>query len=275
MLFEGDLHKMHTKYAQPIQYALNQTLVNDWIGRYIEIRHTDNIHCIKCGVKTLESYAQGFCYDCFTTAPETSLCIIHPELCQAHLGIGRDMEWERKYHLKPHIVYLAISSNLKVGITTQTQLPTRWIDQGASQAICIAITPYRYLCGCIEVALKDHLADKTNWQKMLRNDINKNIDLINEAKRIQALIPEDLQQYCTPHDQLKVFNIEYPHTNSPRKIQSKNLSKTPIVEGVLTGIKGQYFIFEDGQVMNIRKHSGYEVQIAAVSKTTTQQLSLF
>ncbi len=275
ILFEGDLHKMHTKYANPIQYALGNKHVNPWIGRYIEIRHTNNIHCVSCGIKTVESYGQGFCFNCFKTSPDNSPCIIHPELCQAHLGIGRDMEWERKYHLQPHIVYLALSSNLKVGITTQQQIPTRWIDQGASQAICFAVTPYRYLCGCIEVALKDYLDDKTNWKKMLRNETNTNIDLLQEAKKIQKLVPEDLRKYCLPKDKLKVYSFQFPHNESPEKIQSTNLSKNKIVEGVLSGIKGQYFIFEDGQVINIRKHSGFEVQIVAVKKTAPKQLSLF
>lgn len=275
ILFEGDLLKMQTKFANPIQYALGDKHVNPWIGKHIEIRHSSAIHCISCGIRTPKSYAQGFCYSCFINAPESSPCIINPELCQAHLGIGRDMEWEKKYHLQPHIVYLALSSNLKVGITSQQQIPTRWIDQGASQAICFAVTPYRYLCGCIEVALKKHLADKTNWQRMLKNEVNTEINLIDEALKIKDLLPEDLQQYCLPKEELKVYHLEFPHTHPITKIKSKNLQKEKIVSGILKGIKGQYFIFEDGQVLNIRKHNGFEVQIVSIEKTETPQLSLF
>src|SRR5690554_2826808 len=185
----GELRKMQVELDEKdlvhYQFVLydssrkesTQFSANELIGKQISIHFTHNIFCKKCGNKTKTSFNQGFCYDCFKNAPESAECIIRPELCRAHLGEGRDVEWEERNHNQPHIVYLAASDVVKVGVTRGTQIPTRWIDQGANEAIKLAETPNRYLAGVLEVALKSEFTDKTNWRKMLRNEVDESIDL--------------------------------------------------------------------------------------------------
>ena len=166
---------MHTTHSSPIQYELmfGEKLVcmNDFIKKYIILKHENEISCIDCGRKTTKSFAQGFCYPCLISAPETSECILRPQLCQAHEGIARDMEWAENNCLQDHFVYLAISSGVKVGVTRSAQIPTRWMDQGAWQAIRLSKTPNRYKAGLIEIALKEYISDRTQWQRMLKNQI--------------------------------------------------------------------------------------------------------
>jgi NMD protein affecting ribosome stability and mRNA decay len=170
MKITGSLQKMKSKLTHPITYHLpiGEQLVdmNALIGENIHFNFENLIFCVDCGAQTYKSFNQGFCYSCFKNSPMASECIIHPERCQAHLGIGRDMEWERKYHLTPQLVYLALTANAKVGITRKPQIPTRWIDQGAYQTIILAETPNRYLSGMIEVHLKSFISDKTHWQNV-------------------------------------------------------------------------------------------------------------
>ena len=172
MLYWGIIEKMRTHLEDPVQYELpmgkDMIPMNELIGRYILFKWEGEINCISCGRNTNKSFAQGFCYPCFINAPETSECILRPQLCQAHEGIARDMDWAEQHCLQSHFVYLAISSNAKVGVTRSIQIPTRWIDQGAWQAIKLAKTPNRYIAGLIEVALKEHISDRTQWQRMLK-----------------------------------------------------------------------------------------------------------
>lgn len=264
MTYSGNLLKMKTHLDTPVRYelALGEHLVsmNELIGEKVQIRYEGRINCKVCGRKTAKVFGQGFCYPCFMNAPENSPCIVRPELCEAHLGKGRDVEWETKNHLQPHVVYLALSSGVKVGVTRQDQVPTRWIDQGAWKAIRLAEVPYRNLAGQIEVALKEHLADKTNWQQMLKNILAEDVDLLAEKARIQSLLPTDLQQYASPHDE--ITEIIYPVDQYPQKIKSINLDKAPEINARLEGIKGQYLLFEGGEVINIRKYEGYWVEVA-------------
>ena len=183
-----------------------------------------------------------------------------PELSKAHLGIeDRDLEYEKEVQLKPHIVYLALSSNVKVGVTRKTQVPTRWIDQGATKAIEIVEVPNRYLAGITEVALKEFVADKTNWQKMLKNDVLE-ADLIEVRERLKEYIPEEAKEYFLANNG-KVTEINYPVNQYPAKIKSLNLEKSQVYSGKLKGVKGQYLIFEDGTVFNVRNNEGYKVII--------------
>ena len=181
------LHKMKTTLNDVVNYSLKSEEkiidLNALIGTDIQLEFTGTVQCLACGKHSKKLFAQGFCYSCFSTAPQAAECIIRPELCRAHLGEGRDIEWEKKHHLQPHIVYFAVASALKVGVTRGTQVPTRWIDQGASQAIKIAEVPYRQLAGEIEVALKDMFTDKTNWRRMLKNEV-ADFDLENEKWRL-------------------------------------------------------------------------------------------
>lgn len=185
---------------------------------------------------------------------------MRPELSTAHLGIAdRDLAYEERVQLQPHIVYLALSSEIKIGVTRKTQVPTRWIDQGANEAIAVVEVPNRYLAGITEVALKDHYADKTNWRKMLTNDIEA-VDLVSERLKLQDLIPAEARDYFIL-DKTDLYQMNYPVLQFPAKVKSLNLDKTPSFQGKLTGIKGQYLLFEDGTVFNIRGSEGYVVRI--------------
>ncbi|MCK7537545.1 MAG: DUF2797 domain-containing protein [Marinilabiliales bacterium] len=253
---------MVTENNNPVDYYLElekeKIHLNKVIGKPVKLTYLGSIHCIKCGRKTTKSFQQGYCYPCFMTAPETSECILNPELCRAHEGISRDMEWSKDHCLQDHFVYLAISSGLKVGVTRKSQIPTRWIDQGAVKAIRIAQTPNRFLAGQIEVDLKKYFDDKTNWRNMLTNKIDNSINLIEQQNKAKELVKKELKSFFLKSDEL--FEISYPVIEYPTKVTSIDLEKSQLVESKLMGIKGQYLIFEDGNVINIRKHNGYRVE---------------
>jgi hypothetical protein len=262
MTYEGTLTKMQTEFANPIQYYLvfehSFLNVNQLLNKNLEINFV-GYQCLNCGKKK-KIFRQGFCYDCFYSSPAVGDWIMRPELSTAHLGIqDRDLVYEEKVQLQPHIVYLALSSEVKVGVTRKTQMPTRWIDQGASQAISIVELPNRYLAGITEVALKNHFVDKTNWRKMLLNDL-ASIDLISERLRVENLIPTEVREYFFS-EKNDLYEMHFPVLEYPKKINSLNLDKTPNFQGKLIGIKGQYLIFEDGTVFNVRGSEGYVVQI--------------
>ena len=261
------LTKMKTQMGSEIDYFFEcpekDIHLNTFIGKVISLKWNGRIECSKCLKQTDKSFGQGFCYSCFISAPEASPCILHPELCEAHLGKGRDIEYELKYHNQSHIVYLAATDIVKVGVTKISQLPTRWIDQGANKAIILAEVPNRYLAGKIEVALKDHFSDKTNWQSMLCNLQDEKIDLENEKWRVHEILPSDLTCYWSEDDSIHTFN--YPVEIYPTKVATLTFDKTPEINGMLKGIKGQYLLFEDGQVLNIRRHTSYQIEFDEIS----------
>ena len=262
MQYEGVLTKMETEYGNPIQYYLvfesSFLNVNQLLDKNIAINFV-GFQCLNCRKKK-KIFRQGFCYDCFYSSAAVGDWIMRPELSTAHLGIAdRDLAYEEKVQLQPHIVYLALSSDIKVGVTRKTQVPTRWIDQGANEAIAIVEVPNRYLAGITEVALKNHYADKTNWRKMLTNDVEA-VDLVAERLKLQDLIPAEVQEYFYSNKN-DLYQMEYPVLQYPSKVKSLSLDKTPNFEGKLTGIKGQYLLFEDGTVFNIRGSEGYVVSI--------------
>jgi hypothetical protein len=263
MTYEGVLTKMQTEFQAPIQYYLvfeNSFLnLNQLLDKSIEINFT-GYQCLNCGKKK-KIFRQGFCYDCFMGSAAAGDWIMKPELSTAHLDIeDRDLAYEKKVQLQPHIVYLALSSEVKVGVTRKTQVPTRWIDQGAIQAIPIVEVPNRYLAGITEVALKEHYADKTNWQKMLKNEIPK-VDLLKEKLSLKDYIPNEVQEFYDTNNS-NIYQLQYPVLEYPKKVNSLNLDKSPNFSGKLTGIKGQYLIFEDGTVFNVRTFEGYVVKIS-------------
>ena len=197
MQYTGVLKKMNTEHLETVQYFLDMKSdflhVNQLLNKTISIRFK-TYECLSCG-KEKQIYRQGFCKSCFFENPNAGDWIMRPELSKAHLGEeDRDLEYEKSVQLQPHIVYLANSSNVKVGVTRKTQVPTRWIDQGAHEAIEIVEVPNRYLAGITEVALKAHVADKTNWRKMLKNDIEDE-SLIDWQQRLQAFIPDEVKEY--------------------------------------------------------------------------------
>ena len=268
MDYRGNLLKLRSEYLSGasesnINYMLpvgrSVIELNTIIGRELKIEYQGKINCIHCGRETKKSFSQGYCYPCFTSLPQTDQCVLHPEKCQAHLGISRDMTWSENNCLTDHFVYLALTPALKVGVTRSSQIPTRWIDQGASMAIILARTPNRYLAGSIEVFLKDHLSDKTNWRRMLSGEEPGTIDLRQEKELISELLPDNLAIYR--YDDNSIIQLTYPVLKYPEKVKSLNLDKDPVVTGLLSGIKGQYLIFESGEVFNIRKHGGYFVTI--------------
>ena len=263
MIYEGVLTKMQTEYSNPIQYYLvfeNSFLsLNQLLDKNIEINFL-GYQCLQCGKKK-KIFRQGFCYDCFMISPAAGDWIMKPELSTAHLNLeDRDLEYEKRVQLQPHIVYLALSSEVKVGVTRKTQVPTRWIDQGAVQAIPIVEVPNRYLAGITEVALKEHFADKTNWQKMLKNEV-PDADLIQERANLKYIIPKEVQEYFHPEKD-DLYDLHFPVLEFPKKVTSLNLDKTPNFSGKLMGIKGQYLIFQDGTVFNVRTFEGYVVKIS-------------
>ena len=261
MLYEGVLKKMQTEFGKPIQYFL--VFENDFINFNQALNKKLNLkfikfQCLNCG-KDKPIFRQGFCKSCFFETPSAGDWIMKPELSTAHLGKeDRDLEYEKRVQLQPHIVYLANSSNVKVGVTRKAQVPTRWIDQGAHEAIEIVEVPNRYLAGITEVALKDHVGDKTNWRKMLTNSVEE-VNLVEWRDKLKSYIPEEVQEYFITSN--TETNLEFPVLQYPEKVQSLNLDKTPSFDGVLKGIKGQYLIFEDNTVFNVRGSEGYYVGI--------------
>lgn len=259
MTYQGVLTKMDTEFSQPIQYYLifeNDFLnLNQLLGKSITLQFV-KYQCLNCGLDK-PIYRQGFCKSCFFDVPQAADWIMRPELSTAHLGkADRDLEYEKQVQLQPHIVYLANSSNVKVGVTRKSQVPTRWIDQGAHEAIEIAEVPNRYLAGITEVALKEHISDKTNWRTMLKNEVEDE-NLAEWRDRLKPYIPEEAQDYFIESNTETV--LEFPVLQYPKKPTSLNIVKAQTYTGKLVGIKGQYLIFEDDTVFNIRANEGLVV----------------
>ena len=261
MQYQGVLTKMETEFSHPIQYYLvfeNDFInMNQLLDKSITIKFV-GYQCLNCKLNK-PIYRQGFCKSCFFEIPQAADWIMRPELSTAHLDQeDRDLDYEKRVQLQPHVVYLANSSNVKVGVTRKSQIPTRWIDQGAHEAIEIVEVPNRYLAGITEVALKEHVADKTNWRTMLKNDIVDE-NLVEWRDKLRQYIPEEAQDYFIETN--TETNIDFPVLQYPEKPNSLNLDKTPTYTGKLKGIKGQYLIFEDQTVFNIRGSEGYVVDI--------------
>jgi hypothetical protein len=259
MQYEGVLKKMQTEIGHPIQYYMlfesDFLNVNQVLDKNIKIEFI-KFQCLNCG-NDRPIYRQGFCKTCFFEIPLAGDWIMRPELSTAHLDQeDRDLAYEKKVQLQPHIVYLANSSNVKVGVTRKGQIPTRWIDQGAHEAIEIVEVPNRYLAGITEVALKNHVGDKTNWRTMLTNSLVDE-NLIEWREKLKQYIPEEALPYYL--DNKSETQMEFPVLQYPSKVKSLNLGKTPFYEGTLKGIKGQYLIFEDNTVFNVRGSEGYYV----------------
>jgi hypothetical protein len=268
MNFQGNLHKMHSHHEDTVVYELvlgGDTLrLNDCIGKTMQIEFLQQIECIHCGRITKKSFSQGYCYPCFINLAQCDLCIMSPEKCHYHLGTCREPEWGLSHCMKPHIVYLSNTSGPKVGITRESQLPTRWIDQGAIQAMPVLRVSKRYYSGLIETLFKKQINDRTNWRTMLKNEVEI-LDLFAifescwpavEAE-MDAELKEDVEIIASPEGSQ---NFQFPALQYPNKISSFNLDKNPLLAGKLDAIKGQYLIFDTG-VINIRKYAGYLVKI--------------
>nr|BFF36646.1 DUF2797 domain-containing protein [Tenacibaculum mesophilum] len=261
MQYQGVLKKMPTENLNTVQYYLDMGVdflnMNQLLNKELTLSFV-TYECLNCHLEK-KIYRQGFCKKCFFEIPTAGDWIMRPELSKAHLGEeDRDLEYEKRVQLQPHIVYLANSSNVKVGVTRKQQVPTRWIDQGAHEAIEIVEVPNRYLAGITEVALKEHVADKTNWRTMLKNDI-KDENLVEWRERLQEFIPDEAKEYYIVNN--TETNINFPVEKFPKKPKSLNLEKEGTYTGKLAGIKGQYLIFEDETVFNVRSNEGLVVKI--------------
>lgn len=269
----GALSKMHAELNDVVAYQLrladSSIDMNRLLGKKVQLRSLGEINCCHCGRKTKKSFSQGFCYPCFTKLPQCDTCIMSPERCHFSEGTCRDAAWGEKYCFVPHVVYLANSSGVKVGITRATQVPTRWLDQGAVQALPIFTVHSRLQSGLVERIYGTHIADKTNWRAMLKGQVEL-LDLEEIRDRLYKVCQEPLDeltekfglQAITPQFDSNVVKIDYPVLQYPTKVVSHNLDKTPLVEGVLLGIKGQYLIFDTG-VINLRKYTAYQVELSA------------
>ncbi len=268
---------MRAKLDKPVQYELllsDQAMpLNPVIGKPIKLTYTGKIFCVHCGRATKKSFNQGYCYPCFISLAQCDMCIMKPETCHYAAGTCREPAWGEAFCMQTHYVYLANSSGIKVGITRQNQIPTRWIDQGAVRALPIFKVQSRYLSGLVEVVIAKHISDKTSWQQMLKNNVEE-IDL--SAKRDELMMTcktelADITQRfgaqaieCLPDE--NPVDIHYPVNRYPDKVKSFNLDTNPEVSGILEGIKGQYLLLDSG-VINLRKYSGYELEFSAPDKT--------
>lgn len=267
----GNIEKMIVRHESPVRYELPigdaRVDMNAAIGRQISLQFSGEIHCVACGRLTRKSFNQGYCYPCFRSLAACDMCIMKPETCHFDQGTCREPDWAMSHCMQPHYVYLANSSGIKVGITRGSQLPTRWIDQGATQALPVFRVDTRLHSGLLEVELKNHVSDRTDWRKMLKGDaevvdLNAVRDELVEksADKIRQLVEAygDGVIEFLPSENL--VTIEYPVLKYPETVKSFNLDKQAFAEGTLQGIKGQYLILDSG-VLNIRKYSGYNIDL--------------
>lgn len=260
MSYVGVLNGFAHTYISPVHYKLrigDQAVdMNDAIGQHLSLTFLGEIQCSYCSRKIKKSY-DGYCYPCFKKLPQADLCIMKPHECHHHLGTCRDPEFAETHCMIPHYVYLAVSSGVKVGITRKSNEMKRWVDQGAVQAVPIAEVPNRRTAGELEFALSKHMADKTDWRKMLKGEIS-DVDLIAFREEVFALFPEEFRQYAIKEEERRGF--DYPLTDKVEKLVSYNLDKNPEITDRLIGIKGNYLIFAGG-VLNIQKFTGYKVEL--------------
>lgn len=261
--------KMPTFFAKPVKYLLRADedfiQVNRLIGKELKLTFLNQKFCGGCGNSFSALFRMGFCRECFFTRPEAGESIIRPELSRAHEGIeDRDLAFEKAYQLQPHVVYLANSAGLKVGVTRAGQKLQRWMDQGASAAIVFAETANRFQAGQIEVLLKNFIADKTPWQRMLKNEV-PDLDLKQEKAHLAGHLEGEWSKMLSADEQ--VYHFEYPVSQYPAKVKSLNFDKQPEITATLQGIKGQYLIFQGGLALNVRGHSGYRVKLSFVGNS--------
>ena len=270
LIAKGTLSKLRASINDKVQYqlAVGDELIdlNPLIGKTLTLTHTGNIFCCSCGKKTKKSYSQGHCFVCMKKLASCDMCIMKPETCHYDQGTCREPEWGERNCMVDHFVYLSNTSSLKVGITRHTQIPTRWIDQGATQGMPIFKVATRYISGLIEVEIAKHVADKTNWRNLLKGDAEP-LSLQEQFATILPLVEDKIIEIRQRfgEDSIQIINAEltslsYPVEKHPVKIVSHNFDKSPEVTGKLQGIKGQYLIFDTG-VINIRKFTSYEVEV--------------
>lgn len=267
----GSVSKLRTVLDAPVSYQLpigeSQLPLNECLGKTLRIESLGVIHCSHCGRRTKKSYSQGYCYPCMLKLACCDTCIMSPERCHFHLGTCREPAWGERFCMTDHVVYLANSSGLKVGITRASQVPTRWIDQGASQALPIMRVATRLQSGLVEDLLRQQVGDKTNWRALLKGEPEP-VDMLAARDRLLAGAAQGVmalqKQYGLQAIQpvlAEVTEIRYPVLEYSAKPQSANLDKDPVLEGTLLGIKGQYLMLDTG-VINIRKYTAYTLSVS-------------
>lgn len=269
---EGNILKMRTKLRSEkedvVQYYLpmgdEQVYMNELIGKNIRLEYKGQINCIATGEKIKKSYGQGYSYKAFISLASCDTCIVKPELCHYDKGTCREPKWGEENCFIPHYVYLAVSSHVKVGITRHTQIPNRWIDQGASYALPILKVNDRKTSGEIEVEIAKSFSDKTNWRKMLMNEVADE-DLESLREQIYDDFADIFDDFDAEDIEDDITHINFPVMKYPTKVKSMGFDKNPIVEGKLVGIKGQYLIFDSG-VINMRKHQGYYLYLSILDE---------
>lgn len=262
MLLSGPLQKMSNELSEPIRYwfRLGDDFlhVNQLIGKTLRMTWLGEHRCF-CGHIVPQVHARNFCRECFFTKPEASMTIMKPELSQAHLGIEeRDLAFEQRLQLQPHYVYLAKTNQIKVGVTRKTQMPYRWIDQGAASALLLLEVPNRYMAGQVEVLLKEHFVDKTSWRDMLKNEGSED-SLLEARERALQILGSEWASYAVPSEE--IWELTYPVAEYPKKVSSLSFKEPgQFWEGTLQGIRGQYLITSAG-VFNVRSHEGYIIEL--------------
>lgn len=271
MKYVGQVQKLIARNDNPVRYTMplgaQQVPLNPLFGRQVGLRATGRITCINCGRNSNKSFSQGYCYQCFQKLAQCDSCIIAPERCHYDAGTCREPLWGEHFCMQDHIVYFANSSGLKVGITRASQLPTRWIDQGATQGLAVLRLRSRQQAGFCEAMFREHVTDRTNWRSMLSGS-QPEVDLVAERDRLLALCEPQLQELqkrfgvhaVSVLTGLQPLSITYPVMRYPEKVASLELEKDSELAGTLLGIKGQYLIFDSG-VLNVRKYTGYELEL--------------
>lgn len=264
------VHNADTSVSYQLVLGEESVSMNAYLGQSIRLTFTGLINCIHCGRKTKKSFAQGYCFPCMQTLAQCDQCIMSPERCHFDAGTCREPDWAEKHCMTDHIVYLSNTTAAKVGLTRETQIPTRWIDQGAEQALPIMRVKTRQQAGFIEDALRQHVPDKTNWRNMLKASAEPiNLAALRDElfasceQQIAAIQTRFGQENFSQLPDQPVVAIQFPVQKHPVKVSSLNMDKNPIVEGVLEGIKGQYLIFDTG-VINLRKYTGYQISFEAL-----------
>lgn len=272
LLGEGKVRKMVTAAQTPVSYELPlgeaRVPMNELIGSQLTLDYRGQINCIHCDRKTNKSFSQGYCYPCFKNLAQCDSCIVSPEKCHYHEGACREPEWGEENCMIEHVVYLSNTSGIKVGITRHSQVPTRWMDQGAIQALPIYRVQTRQQSGLVETVFKQHIADRTNWQAMLKGQ-GEEVDMAAQRDRLFEEVGAEISQLQDKFglqaiqqlDKEQTHCFSYPVEEYPTKVSSMNLDKTPSVGGRLRGIKGQYLIFDSG-VINMRKYGGYQLALS-------------
>lgn len=277
LIGEGALRKMaatltegqaryHLRLHQGEGDRMLEIALEEFLGRDIRLEYQGEIFCIHCAQSSKRSFAQGHCYRCFKKLASCDLCVLKPDTCHYAEGTCREPQWGETHCMSEHWLYLANTSGLKVGLTRRGQAPTRWLDQGATQALPILAARTRRQAGMIEKRLSaSGIAEQTQWRRMLSGEPEP-LPLVEEAEKLRREL--SVEEFCTPLDaeppewlQEEALEIRYPVRRYPSKPKSLKFDKQAVIEGALHGVKGQYLMIGD-DALNVRSMAGYQVRFS-------------